>query len=158
MWDFWQCRGRLWLTLFLLAACSSDHRTGQKEALSHSVVRRFDIRSEEQGAKEQEGKLQTLEGQQEPFSLAQPSLIRRTEGKVDLINTNPHAEITTQSFLAAMGPPLLKNREADSERWVYRTEKCVLDAFFYRGKLSHMEARDLGADELELSVCLEDYQ
>lgn len=67
-----------------------------------------------------------------------------------------------ESVLASLGEPELRRPEGDSEAWLYRGQRCLLDVVLYpdpvtrRPRVGHAAARSAGVARVTEEVCLSD--
>lgn len=67
-----------------------------------------------------------------------------------------------EQVLASLGEPELRRPEGDSEAWLYRGQRCLLDVVLYpdpitrRPRVGHAAARSAGVARVTEEVCLSD--
>jgi hypothetical protein len=70
--------------------------------------------------------------------------------------------VPAETVLATLGEPELRRPEGDSEAWLYRGQRCLLDVVLYpdpvtrRPRVGHAAARSAGVARVTEEVCLSD--
>jgi hypothetical protein len=93
-----------------------------------------------------------------PSVTYRPVVVQPTE-RGDLIG------LTGDEVAARLGQPALQIREGDTLKLQFRGQRCVLDAYLYRGqsgqgalRVTHVDARDKDGRDVDQPGCLAELQ